>query len=56
MFNFKFDIHDAIIYNDMIGRVEDRGLDSENKEVYLIQLANHHYHWVYGKDLEVYIG
>ena len=56
MADFKFKIHDAIVYNDMIGRIEDRALDSENKEMYLIRLANHHYHWVEAKDLEVYIG
>lgn len=56
MFSFKFDIYDAIVYNDMIGRVEDRALDGEDREMYLIRLANHHYHWVEVKDLEVYIG
>ena len=56
MFDFKFDIHDAIMYNDMIGRVEDRAIDNFDREMYLIRLANHHYHWVEVNELEVYIG
>ena len=56
MYEFKFEIHDAVLFGDKIGRVEDRGIDPNGKEIYLIQLSNHHYHWVDIKDLEVYIG
>ena len=56
MFNFKFKMHDAIVYNGMIGRIEDTAIDGNDREMYLIRLANHHYHWVEVNELEVYIG
>ena len=56
MHRFKFEIHDAVWYGDRIGRIEDRAIDGKGEEIYLVQLSNHHYHWVYEKDLEVYIG
>lgn len=54
--DWKFEIHDAVWYNDRVGRIEDRAIDIKNQEVYLVQLANHHYHWVPVEYLEVYIG
>lgn len=54
--DWKFEIHDAVWYNDLIGRIEDRAIDVQGREVYLIQLTNHHYHWVPVENLEVYIG
>ena len=54
--NWKFEIHDAVWYNGYIGRIEDRAVDIENQEVYLVQLTNHHYHWVPVDNLEVYVG
>ena len=54
--DWKFEIHDAVWYNDRIGRIEDRAIDVQGREVYLIQLTNHHYHWVPVENLEGYIG
>ena len=54
--DWKFEIHDAVWYNNLIGRIEDRAIDIKNQEVYLVQLANHLYHWVPVEYLEVYIG
>ena len=54
--DWKFEIHDAVWYNNCIGRVEDRAIDGQGKENYLVQLTNHHYHWVVADDLEGYIG
>lgn len=54
--DWKFEIHDAVWYKDFIGRIEDRAINIENQEVYLVQLTNHHYHWVPVGNLEVYIG
>lgn len=54
--DWKFGIHDAVWYNGYIGRVEDRAIDIKNQEVYLVQLTNHHYHWVSVDNLEGYIG
>lgn len=54
--DWVYQIHDAIIYEDRIGRVEDRAIDVLDREVYLVQLVNHHYHWVPAENLERYIG
>ena len=52
----KYEIHDAVWYKDHIARIEDSGVDANNKRLYLIQTANHYYYYVYEEDLEVYIG
>lgn len=54
--DWKFEIHDAIWYNDRVGRIEERAIDANGGELYLVQLTNHHYHWVPVKYLEAYIG
>lgn len=54
--DWKFEIHDAVWYSDRVGRIEDRAIDGRGEEVYLVQLTNHHYHWVPVENLEVYIG
>lgn len=54
--DWKFEIHDAVWYNDRVGRIEDRAIDGRGEEVYLIQLTNHQYRWVPVENLEVYIG
>lgn len=54
--DWKFEIHDAIWYNDRIGRIEDRAIDAHGGELYLVQLTNHHYLWVPVENLEVYLG
>jgi hypothetical protein len=54
--DWKFEIHDAVWYNDRVGRIEDRAIDGRDEEVYLIQLTNHQYRWVPVENLEVYIG
>ena len=54
--DWKFEIHDAVWYNDRVGRIEDRAIDGQGEEVYLIQLTNHQYRWVPVENLEVYIG
>jgi hypothetical protein len=54
--DWKFEIHDAVWYNDRVGRIEERAIDANGGELYLVQLTNHHYHWVPVKYLEVYIG
>ena len=54
--DWKFEIHDAVLYNDRVGRIEDRAIDGHGEEIYLVQLTNHHYHWVGIENLEVYIG
>ena len=56
MHEFKFEIHDAVWYGDRVGRVEDRAIDGNEREIYLIQLSDHRYRWVGVEDLEVYIG
>ena len=53
---WKFEIHDAVWFGDRIGRVEDHAVDKDDKEIYLIQLSNHRYMWIYEKDLQEYIG
>ena len=54
--DWKFEIHDAVWYNDRVGRIEDRAIDGHGEEVYLIQLTNHQYRWLPVENLEVYIG
>lgn len=53
---FRFDIHDAVWYNDEIARVEDKAVDVKGQNIYLIQTASHRYHYVYEEDLQIYIG
>lgn len=53
---FKFNIHDAVWYKDMIARIEDTAVDAQGKHIYLIQTSNHIYRYVYEEDLEQYIG
>ena len=54
--DWKFEIHDAVWFEDKIGRVEDKAVDSKGREVYLIQFTNHRYRWLPVENLEVYIG
>ena len=56
MYEFKYNIHDAVWYGDYIGRVEDHAIDIKGREVYLIQLTNHRYFWVEVNELQEYIG
>ena len=54
--DWTYEIHDAVVYNDTLGRVEDRAIDINEQEVYLVQFANHMYRWLPAEELEVYIG
>lgn len=54
--DWKFEMHDAVWFEDKIGRVEDKAVDSQGREVYLIQFTNHRYRWLPAENLEVYIG
>ena len=54
--NYKFQIHDAVWYQEQIARVEDTAADADGRNIYLIQTANHRYFYAYEEDLEVYIG
>ena len=53
---YKFVEHEAVVWNGQIARVEDTAVDATGRNIYLIQTTSHRYHWVYEKDLEVYIG
>ena len=39
MQNYKFDIKDAVIYEDTIGRIEERAVDPNGRNLYLVQLV-----------------
>lgn len=54
--DWVYEIHDAVVYNDTIGRIEDRAIDSHEREVYFVQFINHRYRWLPIEDLERYIG
>ena len=54
--DWTYQIHDAVMYENKMGRIEDRAVDPNDNEIYLIQLVNHHYHWVPVENLERYIG
>ena len=51
-----YDIHDAVWYNDLVARVEDRAVGPDDSNMYLILLSNHRYHWVSENHLQRYIG
>lgn len=53
---FKFSIHDAVWYKDMIARVEDTAVASDGRNIYLIQTAKHRYFYAYEDELQEYIG
>lgn len=54
--DWTYQIRDAVVYEDKMGRIEDRAVDANDNEVYLVQLANHRYHWIPVENLERYIG
>ena len=54
--DWTYEIHDAVVYNDLIGRIEDRAIDVNKQEVYLVQFTNHLFRWLPVEDLEEYIG
>lgn len=54
--DYKFIEHEAVWFGDQIARVEDRAVDINGRNVYLIQTTNHICRWVEEKDLGVYIG
>lgn len=54
--DWTYEIHDAVVYNDTIGRVEDRAIDGFNQEVYLVKFTAYKYRWLPAEDLERYIG
>ena len=53
---FKFKVEDAVVWEGKMAKVEECHFDGAGKNVYLIQTANHLYHYVYEENLEVYIG
>lgn len=54
--NYKFREHEAVVWNGQMARIEDTAVDVTGRNIYLIQTAQHRYHYVYEEDLEVYIG
>ena len=54
--DWKFEIHDAVVYNDTMGRIEDRAINAQRQEVYLVQFTNHLFRWLPVENLEEYIG
>ena len=52
----KFIIHEAVIFNDRICRVEDIAVSADGEPLYLVQTPQHFYHWVPESKLERYIG
>jgi hypothetical protein len=52
----KFKVNDAVMYEGRMGRVEDAAVDTNRKNIYLVEMSNHLYHWIPEELLEAYIG
>lgn len=57
MTKYKFILHEAVIYQGKIARIEDMAVDKDRKNIYLIQIsATQEYFYAYEDELEQYIG
>lgn len=52
----KFIFHQAVVYNDIIARVEEINLWHDGRTIYLIQTCDHKYKYIFEEDLQDYIG
>lgn len=54
--DFKFNEHDAAIYNNQIVRVEERAIVTNGTKIYLVCCDNSEHKYVYENELKEYIG
>ena len=52
----KFIIHEAVLYDGKIARVEEIAVAADGEYLYLVQFTNHFYKWIPEQQLERYIG